>query len=62
MKLLYNGSHGSVDVPSLGLFGVEPNEPVEIDDQAAEPLLSQGWSIAPEGDEDNEQNDMESDR
>lgn len=54
MQTLYSGSNGSVDVPTLGLFGVEPDEPVEVDDQASAQLLAQGWTLAQNRDENND--------
>lgn len=44
MRIAYKGAHGSVDVPSLGLFGVKRDEPIEIEDRRAyRQLRRQGW-------------------
>lgn len=39
-RIVYNGPLGAVDVPSVGLFGVEPGVPVEVGESAAEAVLT----------------------
>lgn len=36
----------SLDLPTLGLYGVEPGVPVDVPDAAAEQLLAQGFEPA----------------
>jgi hypothetical protein len=39
-RVVYRGPLDAVDVPSVGLFGVKPGEPIKLGDTAAEAVLS----------------------
>lgn len=56
MQMAYNGSHAAVDVPALGLFGVERGEPVTVHPDNADQLAAQGWTEINDNNDDKEGN------
>jgi len=45
MRISYPGPHRAVHVPALGLV-VERGQVVDVPDEVARPLLTQGWAEA----------------
>lgn len=44
-KVTYDGRYAAVDVPALGLRGVERGQTVEVGDDAAKTLRAAGWTV-----------------